>query len=73
MSILKQYIWNILIAFDQLVNAILGGDPDETISSRAAKRSTQFGWYQLSLILETIDPGHMKRAVESDEGKDEIW
>lgn len=32
---LKQYILNILIAFDQLINALILGQPDETISSRA--------------------------------------
>jgi phosphohistidine phosphatase SixA len=29
------YLLNNLIALDQLVNAILGGAPDETLSSRA--------------------------------------
>ena len=32
---LKQYIINILIAFDQFINVLLLGQPDETISSRA--------------------------------------
>lgn len=32
---LKQYILNILIAFDQFVNVLFLGQPDETISSRA--------------------------------------
>lgn len=31
----KQYIKNILIGIDQLANAILGGSPDECISTRA--------------------------------------
>ena len=30
---------NILIAIDQLLNAVLGGAPDETLSSRAPPRS----------------------------------
>lgn len=34
---MKKYFYNILIGIDQLVNAILGGDPDETISSRLGK------------------------------------
>jgi hypothetical protein len=33
----KKWFWNVLIALDQLVNALAFGDPDETISSRAAK------------------------------------
>lgn len=32
---MKQYILNILIAIDQLANAALNGDPDETLSARA--------------------------------------
>lgn len=32
-----KYIWNLLIAIDQLFNTILGGDPDETMSSRMGK------------------------------------
>lgn len=34
---LKKYLYNILISLDQLGNTILGGDPDETISSRLGK------------------------------------
>ena len=30
-----QYLLNIAIAFDQLLNALLDGAPDETLSSRA--------------------------------------
>lgn len=33
----KRYIWNIFIGIDGLCNAILGGDPQETISSRLGK------------------------------------
>lgn len=35
----KRYIWNLLIAIDQLFNALLFGDPDETLSSRMGKRA----------------------------------
>ena len=34
MITIMMYILNILIAVDQLINAMLGGNPDETISSR---------------------------------------
>jgi hypothetical protein len=66
---IRRYIVNILISIDQLLNAILGGDPDETISSRAAKSPHLPHWYWLGRILEAIDPGHMRRALEADEGK----
>lgn len=33
----KKYIWNILVALDDLLNAITFGDPQETMSSRMGK------------------------------------
>lgn len=68
-----RYIFNVLIALDQLGNALLGGDPDETISSRTAKRMHDPKWRWLGLILEKIDPGHLRRSREDDEGKDDIF
>jgi hypothetical protein len=32
-----RYIWNLLIALDQLLNTILNGQPDETLSSKMGK------------------------------------
>ncbi len=71
-----RYVWNILIAIDQLGNAFIGGDPDETISSALAKNiragtaSTPARW--LGHILEFIDPGHLERSIEWDEGRKSI-
>jgi hypothetical protein len=70
---IRRYIVNILISLDQLLNTILGGDPDETVSSRAAKSPHLPHWRLLGLFLEWIDPGHMKRALERDEGKKAIF
>ena len=33
----KQWVLNILVAIDELVNSILGGSPHETISSRLGR------------------------------------
>lgn len=70
--IMKKYIYNILIGIDQLANAILGGDPDETISSRMGKHLVK---KQNCLIckflcglLNLIDPNHCIDAIEKDEG-----
>lgn len=35
--LLRQYLINVLYAGDVLLNAMIGGDPRETISSRAGK------------------------------------
>ena len=70
---IHKWLWNILIAVDQTFNAILFGDPDETISSRAAKHlGHRDGWAWLARFLDTIDPGHSKDAIELDEGKDSL-
>lgn len=73
---MRRYIWNLLIAIDQLLNALRGGDPDETISSVCAKRiasgTKSRSWKALAWFLELVDPGHLSRAVEWDEGMDAV-
>lgn len=71
------YILNILIGIDQLANAILFGDPDETLSSRFGKwmRDDEKGSFRYRLayiICRTIhlfDKQHCEDAIEDDEGK----
>jgi len=70
---LCKYIWNILIAIDQFFNALLGGDPDETISSRAGKRKDTQLWAKcLCWLLNKLDTQHCKESIEEDEGDDEL-
>jgi len=67
----KRYVWNLLIALDQLVNTILAGYPDETVSSRAgtaAKKGRRWGCV-LCGLLDRLDPGHCDRSIERDEGE----
>lgn len=63
------YFWRVLIGLDQAANAILGGDPEETISARMAgwKKRPDRGLRKRagSLtcgILAAIDPGHCERS-----------
>lgn len=63
---MKRYLLNLLLVFDQLLNALCLGDPDETLSSRAGKKHprvarviNQFFWW---------DPRHCERVRENDEG-----
>jgi hypothetical protein len=72
-KIIVRYIFNILIAIDQLFNAILFGDPDETISSRIGKKiragtKNKF-LIVVAKILDWIDPNHVIKTIEDDEGK----
>ena len=72
---LVTYILNILLGIDQLANAILFGDPDETISSRMGKwiRDEEGGVrkkiaYVLCRMLHWFDKDHCLDAIENDEG-----
>jgi hypothetical protein len=40
------YVMKVLIAFDQLANAVIGGHPDETLSAAAHRRHLEgrSGW-----------------------------
>lgn len=71
MNLTKLYFRNIAIAIDQFINTLFGGDPDETISSRAGKSSKRWG-YILCRCLHWIDRNHCIKSIEYDEGKDAI-
>lgn len=67
---LSRWFWNVLIAIDQLGNALTLGDPDETISSRAAKaqaKGRRWGCI-LCRALNLIQRDHCQRSLEPDEG-----
>jgi hypothetical protein len=75
----RGYLVSVLLSIDQLGNALTGGDPDETISSRLGKRKLSRGgvltWRDwgglakpLDWLLDVIDPYHSLRAIEGDEG-----
>ena len=60
---------NILIALDQLINAVCGGWPDETISSRAWRweEKGKRAWpRKLIDALFFFDPGHCRESYESE-------
>jgi hypothetical protein len=72
-------VTNVLVALDQLGNAILRGSPDETISSRAGKCAWRYEhgegqpgdkkWWYLCKLLHLIDRNHCFKNIELDEGK----
>ena len=68
----KQYFWNILISIDQLLNTLIGGDPDETISSRCGKRKIKVCKW-LCKALHMFDKNHCEESIEIDEGKRELF
>ena len=67
--VIKRYLINILIAADQGINALAGGNPDETISSRAAKaqlNNKRWGCV-LCKLLNYLDKDHCIKNIELDE------
>lgn len=72
---MKRYLYNLLIVLSQFCNTILGGDPDETMSSRigkGARRGNKF-YIFFSRFLDIFEKNHCKEAIEEDEGKDAIF
>jgi hypothetical protein len=65
---MKRYLWNCLIAFDQLGNTLLGGDPDITISTRMGNRLRRNSRQQpdrvVCAVLDRVDRNHCLDAQE---------
>ena len=53
---MKQWFLNLLIAIDQLINVVLNGDPDETLSSRLRLKNGLSYLTHLSLPIWTPLP-----------------
>ena len=67
---------NLFTALDQLNNAALDGDPDETISSRCGKKlmaQEECKWCEwLCRTLDWGEKGHCKKAIDMGEGRNEV-
>lgn len=73
MKWLGAYLWNLLIAVDQLLNTLAFGDPDETLSSRLGKASGRCALCRaICRLLNRIDARHCEKSIELDEGKNGI-
>jgi hypothetical protein len=71
LRILGAWAWQILVALDQLANAVLGGWADETLSSRAW-RAAQRGRRPGAWLVPVIDrmfwwqPSHCRTSYLSE-------
>lgn len=76
MQTVKKYIRNVAVAVDQLANAVLLGDPDETISSRMGKQLDKPIRNPIPKLLcsglDAFEKQHCAKSIEKDEGKDAI-
>ena len=69
---MRSYLLNLLIALDQLANAFLRGDPDETLSSRAhrmrMKGQPVWGWTARAIdMLFWFDKDHCRTCWEREQ------
>lgn len=66
------YLYNLATALSQLLNTLIGGDPDESLSGRIGKSLMKGGW-----AARVPWPGflrdHWIGSVEPDEGKNSTW
>lgn len=72
-----KYTFNILVALDQLVNTFLGGEPDETLSSRAwrtYRKGKVFGKIFRPLIdtLLFFDKNHCENAYIAEKRRRQL-
>lgn len=72
-SRVKTWCYHVLIAIDQLVNALLGGGADETLSSRAYRKAEltvnpKRGWIIAYRLINHIFccRNHCRTAYESE-------
>lgn len=71
-KLMRSYLLNLLTALDQLANALLRGDPDETLSSRAhrmhMKGQPVWGWTARAIdMLFWFDKDHCRTSWEREQ------
>jgi hypothetical protein len=71
-------MYNVTLACSQFSNAVLGGDPDESLSSRLGRAEQDEVWpvkYAVSPAADLlIGPNHCWRSVEVEESRKlELW
>jgi hypothetical protein len=73
-----QYMYNVTLAGSQFSNAVLGGDPDESLSSRLGRAErdgvapVKYVVYPAADLL--IGPSHCWGSIEEDESRRmELW
>lgn len=74
---MSAYLLNLLIAIDQLINALIGGFPDETLSSCAwrmeQKGQRYWGWTRRAIdMLFFWQDGHCRLSYEAELSREQL-
>lgn len=72
---MKRYVWGVLIAMTQGLNAVAGGNPDQTFSGRCAidaANGSRWGiireaFVDLLFAVITGERDHCRNSIEYDE------
>lgn len=74
---LYQYVFNIGLSASQFFSTLLGGDPDESICSRAGRAAQGGNLLCIVLLVPILNAimgkDHCRYSIEPDEGDKEIW
>jgi len=76
MEKVKQYLYNWALLFDLAINTLLGGDPQESLSSRLGKAVYKYDnkWaYYACRMLSWFDKQHCYGAIDKHSGDNAIW
>jgi hypothetical protein len=57
------WLYRVLLGLDQLANAVAGGSPDETISSRTGRSRSRFA-RALGKVLHVFERDHAVKSIE---------
>lgn len=73
-----QYLYNLALGISQLLSVILGGDPDESVSSRTGKAIKAGKWWFIKVqgpFIDwlTLEKDHCIKSIEYDEGRKQLW
>lgn len=68
---MKAYLWNFLVLLDEFGNTLTGGDPGETISSRAGKAMNEGKEWGCVLckFLNLFQQNHCQLAIDAAAGR----
>lgn len=75
---MKRYLLNLFIAFDQLVNAFIGGEPDETLSASAWKGEQQgrplprFFRPLIDALFYLFQKDHCRKAYQAEIRREQL-
>ncbi len=67
---MKRYLVNLALLLDEIGNTLTGGDPGETISSRAGKGQAEGKRWACTLcrFLDLFQKDHCLKSINPDDG-----